>query len=592
MSFSMKWDPVYGNVSPEFLERKSYGGAIGDIGSALNAVANDFRQDQTNSALMNIAQLATNKDALAERPNVLAQFDQMGKAIDQKAVLEALLSKTDALGNQDAKNLATGLKLDQITDNDVVAQRAAASGLGNQYLDPITQAMAGNTATKLAAEQQAFDNKIKEATTASNVALNNSQIKQNDVSIANTIAQNPDKVINKTVYDENGVAHIVEETVSGTGSILGAITGTGLSQDYGSRIAKAESGGTKNPDKAKNPKSTATGRGQFINSTWLDMVKRNRPDIAKGKSDEQILALRSDGKLSDEMTQKYGEENAAKLKANNLPVTDGTVYLAHFAGPDKAMELLRAAPGASAETIMGAKATRDNEKVLKGKTAQEVIAWATERMGGSAKSTASNPKVKPGVGFEGKSVDTARAKFKAFQETQNAKDVISNGMRSTVAEDQKYNEFLTTKGYTGTFMNNRWGDNSQIYNAMTGLTNKPLWDTLNNKERMEVLEHVSSQNKAKSGFFGDNISYQSMVNEARNYMSAKRKEAAAAQKQASFTQYDTLAAEVYEANKASYPGITLDMARKIVDPQLFKEYDRVRKAQSKKETLSVSNKKK
>ena len=60
---------------------------------------------------------------------------------------------------------------------------------------------------------------------------------------------------------------------------------------------------------AKNPLSSATGDGQFIKGTWLDLIKNTRPDLAAGKSDDEILALRNDSKLSQEMTARYAANN-------------------------------------------------------------------------------------------------------------------------------------------------------------------------------------------------------------------------------------------------------------------------------------------
>ena len=33
---------------------------------------------------------------------------------------------------------------------------------------------------------------------------------------------------------------------------------------------------------AKNKRSSATGLGQFLDETWLDMIRAHRPDLAKG----------------------------------------------------------------------------------------------------------------------------------------------------------------------------------------------------------------------------------------------------------------------------------------------------------------------
>src|SRR5687767_5081598 len=92
----------------------------------------------------------------------------------------------------------------------------------------------------------------------------------------------------------------------------------------------AESGGD---PYAKNPRSSAYGVGQFISSTWMDMVRKYRPDLLQGRSTAQVLALRSDPGLSREMMQHYNAENAGALQEAGFAATPGNLDLAYFAGP-------------------------------------------------------------------------------------------------------------------------------------------------------------------------------------------------------------------------------------------------------------------
>lgn len=143
------------------------------------------------------------------------------------------------------------------------------------------------------------------------------------------------------------------------------------------QIISVESGGDPN---ARNPRSTATGAGQFIEGTWLAMLAKHRPDITGSRAD--LLALRSNADLSKEMTDAYASDNAASLRAAGLPVTPGTTYLAHFAGPQGAVGLLNN-PQASAASIMGARAVEANPFLAK-MTAADVAAWADRKMGGAS----------------------------------------------------------------------------------------------------------------------------------------------------------------------------------------------------------------
>lgn len=147
-------------------------------------------------------------------------------------------------------------------------------------------------------------------------------------------------------------------------------------------LIKAESGGRRY---AQNPRSTAGGAAQFLDGTWLDMIKRHRPDIAAGKSDAEILALRNDPSLSYEMTQRYAQDNASYLSERGIDPTPEALSLAHFAGPGGAAEIY-ANPNETVRNLLGEDAVRANP-FLKGKTGRDVIEWAGERLDPS-KSTA------------------------------------------------------------------------------------------------------------------------------------------------------------------------------------------------------------
>ena len=92
------------------------------------------------------------------------------------------------------------------------------------------------------------------------------------------------------------------------------------------RIVRAELNG--NP-KAKNARSSATGAGQ-IDQTWVEMIQRHRQDLAAGRTRDDLLALRSDPALSREIVARMVERNARMLRKRGLPITPGTLYLAHL----------------------------------------------------------------------------------------------------------------------------------------------------------------------------------------------------------------------------------------------------------------------
>lgn len=149
-------------------------------------------------------------------------------------------------------------------------------------------------------------------------------------------------------------------------------------------IIHAESGGNPN---AKNPRSSASGPSQFIDATWLSMLAKHRPDLVAGKSPGELLALKSDPQLSRDMTAAYAADNAGILSKAGLPVTPGSTYLAHFAGPQGAVGILNADPSMPVSSILTPGAVKANP-FLQGMTAADLRAWADRKVGGSTPTAA------------------------------------------------------------------------------------------------------------------------------------------------------------------------------------------------------------
>ncbi|MDS1138578.1 hypothetical protein [Nitratireductor indicus] len=158
-----------------------------------------------------------------------------------------------------------------------------------------------------------------------------------------------------------------------------AQTGAGAIDTVVDKIIGVESGGRAS---AKNPNSSAEGLGQFIDSTWLNMIKSFRPDIAAGKSNSEILALKTDPALSREMTKRYAETNANMLTSAGIPATAGNIYLAHFLGPAGARQVLRSGDDAALSSILPPSVIKAND-FLAGKTVGWIKSWSDKKMGGA-----------------------------------------------------------------------------------------------------------------------------------------------------------------------------------------------------------------
>jgi len=156
--------------------------------------------------------------------------------------------------------------------------------------------------------------------------------------------------------------------------------------DYLTRLVADESGGR--PD-ARNPRSSATGLGQFIDGTWLQFAEAN-PDLFRGMSREQILAARTNPDLSRRAIEWYRQQNASALQAAGLPANDGTVALAHRFGPQGAAALLRADPNAPVGSVVGEQVMAANPD-LAGRTVGQVVQRYGQRFGGGYATAAGGP---------------------------------------------------------------------------------------------------------------------------------------------------------------------------------------------------------
>lgn len=133
------------------------------------------------------------------------------------------------------------------------------------------------------------------------------------------------------------------------------------STDFGLLMAQAARESGFRAD-AQSSTSSAVGLFQFVDSTWLGMVRRfgdkfGIGDLARqitqtsnGKlvvADpilrQRILDLRSDPTLSAELAAEYAKQNAKEItQAIDRPLSGGDLYMAHFLGAAGATAFLKA----------------------------------------------------------------------------------------------------------------------------------------------------------------------------------------------------------------------------------------------------------
>ncbi len=160
---------------------------------------------------------------------------------------------------------------------------------------------------------------------------------------------------------------------------------------------------------ATSSSSSATGLFQFIDQTWLGLVKEhgaqhglgNFADAITKQADgryhvdnnakQTILALRKDPEVCALMAGEYAKSTQGSLRASlGRDVCGGELYAAHFLGPDAAAKLIKLA-GSDPATSAAAQfpqAAAANKSVFfhadgSAKSVREVYDWALAQPGGA-----------------------------------------------------------------------------------------------------------------------------------------------------------------------------------------------------------------
>ena len=171
----------------------------------------------------------------------------------------------------------------------------------------------------------------------------------------------------------------------------------------------------------RNPRSSAQGIGQFIDSTFVDTFRKTFPERARGLSPNQILAQRGtkigETPIEEPMLQAFTAANQQRLQDAGFQPTKGNTYLAHFLGSGDAVEVLSAKPDTLVSEILSPRVLKANPEVFaKAKTAGDLIRWAG---GGVAQPST------PGLREPLQSLSPAPIGTKRAQEQNSALDLLN-----------------------------------------------------------------------------------------------------------------------------------------------------------------------
>jgi hypothetical protein len=151
---------------------------------------------------------------------------------------------------------------------------------------------------------------------------------------------------------------------------------------YVARVASAESGGNL---AAKAATSSATGKFQFLESTWNDLANETGvPRVTSGQPDPRL-----DESFQNAQMEAYTKRSTTALQTAGLDVSNANLYVTHFLGQQGGVDFLKglqASPNVPAASLVSDEAVQANRSVFfkkdgTARTAQEFYAWASKKVG-------------------------------------------------------------------------------------------------------------------------------------------------------------------------------------------------------------------
>jgi hypothetical protein len=164
--------------------------------------------------------------------------------------------------------------------------------------------------------------------------------------------------------------------------------------DFLNQIMRKESSGVAT---AQNPRSTAGGLFQFINSTWGNVLRRMDPQAYGEMSNKELASLKSDPALSWKAAQYHiATDIAPKLQAENIEMTPGRAYLAWFQGPQGAVDAIQSNPESKVSDVFPKTIKANANMQFNGKpyadwSMTDLQSWADRKMAGVGGQAAAAP---------------------------------------------------------------------------------------------------------------------------------------------------------------------------------------------------------
>ena len=177
----------------------------------------------------------------------------------------------------------------------------------------------------------------------------------------------------------------VDFTAARTGDAYAAYNQGFVAETYLAKLVDTESGGSNHArprDKNGNLLSSAYGRAQFTDSTWMQFGESENGRVLRGDmSDAQWLEMRSNPAAAEQATLWYAHENKRVMDRHGILFNNLTAYLFHFGGPEGGRKLYEADPNTPLEQVMGKGQVAANASLMRYKTTGGLIQYFAQKMG-------------------------------------------------------------------------------------------------------------------------------------------------------------------------------------------------------------------
>jgi hypothetical protein len=229
------------------------------------------------------------------------------------------------------------------------------------------------------------------------------------------------------------------------------------------RMRASESSGD---DTATNPDSSATGRYQFIDATWIRLMSDLGLDIDLSR--KEVLALRLDGDMQELAMDRFIEDNSQGLEASGLEATPATLKLAHILGVTGAIKLLSAASNTPTADVLPENVIDANRRLFKDKTAGQVLQEMEASLTGEA------PPITPSA------ADATAGRRTAGKSEVEEEETPAETATRTAAEAEGAGVLADTE------------------TAPTPLTDLQLRDALSDESRADLTEQAKAQEEERA----------------------------------------------------------------------------------------------